>query len=206
MSTTLVIAFSGTAGAGKTSLIRALAGSGLDCAPLFSDSYHGVALWLPPYTARGLQGEEAGDAWFAEGCPVDGYTSVPRLVEDLAALKRGVPIVTPAPAPDGGGEQHIQPARYILLEDTWSQRAELRELVDYRVHLRLPLDISLARRLLRDHGQGANLAAILTQYLKVGAAYSRRVDALGDGADLVLDGTRPPDELLKLASDWIRAL
>ncbi len=209
MRTSHLIAIAGTAGAGKTSLVRGVVASLGDASPLFSDAYRTIEIAGPNYSNLQLNEGQMIAKWFDEGCLADDYASWPLLTEHVRALKAGHAITMPEPmweSPNcegvgtAGGEHHIAPAKYIVLEDTWFSRSELDPLVDLSIFIRVPLDIALARRLVRDIQQGDSALPIVQQYLEIGGRYSRRVEQIASLADVVLDGTKPLGELTRDAT------
>ena len=204
MSKIYVIALMGIAGAGKTSLVRNIAAELVDASTLFSDAYRSIAIAWPNYKELGLSDSEKLAKWFTEGCRADDYGAWPLLVEHLKTLKAGFPVTMPekmwaSPGCQGvgteGGEYLVRPARYILFEDAWAMRTEIRPLVDMTVFAQVPLDIGLARRLERDLQQGEKILPILRQYLEIGRQYNMALDRLAARADLVVDGTKPLSNL-----------
>ena len=202
-SDTHTIAVSGVAGSGKTTLVRNLARVLPSASPLFSDTYRSVALWAKRYQQDGLNAAESIEQWFRDGFPADDYWSVPQLVDDIRALQQGQSIHTPEPMWEGG-EHHIEPARFILLEDCWAHRSEMRPLVSAFVHIHCPLDIALARRIQRDLRQGENLHALMEQYLDIGHTYSNFVNQSKAHHALILDGTLHMDKITQDALRWIQ--
>jgi hypothetical protein len=151
-------------------------------------------------------------AWARAGADPDAWRT-PRLAADLRALRAGGVIVPPAP-----GAAAVGPARYVVLEEPFGRaRRELRDAIDLVAVLDLPLAAALARRVQRhlawaraaatDEARERPLRALddyLAWYLdgrgwEVYAAAQRAALA---GADLVLDGTRPADELAAQVVRW----
>lgn len=213
MSTSRLIVFAGVAGSGKTSLVRGVVAALGDASAVFSDAYRTIEIGGPNYQHLGLSPRQMIEKWFDECCVADDYSSWPLLTEHVRALKAGRPVTMPermwaSPGCKGagaaGGEHRVAPARYIVLEDTWFSRAQIRAEIDLSFFIRVPLDVALARRLVRDIQQGEDILAQVRQYLDVGQRYTRRVDELAASADVVLDGTRPLDELARQATQAIR--
>lgn len=213
MPSTHVIAFMGVAGAGKTSLVRGVAARLDDAAAMFADAYRSTAIGWPNDRDTELNDAQKCAKWFRTGCLADDYGSWPLLVEHLGTLKAGLPVVMPekmwgSPGCDGvgteGGEHHVHPARYVILEDAWALRTESRALIDMSFHVSVPLDVALARRLKRDIRQGERVLPIVRQYLDIGRRYSQALEAAASEADVILDGTRPLDELVGDATQRIR--
>lgn len=190
-----VVAVSGAAGAGKTTLVRRVAELLGDAVALHFDDYKSVAKY-PKYPEEIPQWIEAGrdlDAW-----------EIPQLLNDLRALRNGQAISLPA---DKG---EIGPAGIIVLEEpSGRERAGLRELVDIVVLLDIPLDIALARKVVEAFEYCHKLPpAELVQATQRGVdyfsyyplareLYLTAVERVRQDCDLILDGTRPTDELAR---------
>lgn len=210
---THIIAFSGVAGSGKTSLVRGVVAALRDASALFCDAYRSIEVAGPNYQQLVLSPRHMIEKWFDEGGVADGYASWPLLTEHVRALKAGLAVTMPEPmwASPGcegvgtaGGEHRVTPAHYIVLEDTWFSRTEMRAMVDLSFFIRVPLDVALARRLVRDIQQGEDILSLARQYLDIGHRYAQRVDELAASADVVLDGTMPLAEVTRQATQAIR--
>ncbi len=178
-----MIAVSGASGAGKTTLVNALAERGPGTILFYDDYYRAEGAWtcdLPE--------------WIAGGCDPSAFIRIPRLVEDLRSLREGRSVVSPA-------GRRSEAASLIVLEEPWGrQRAEIAPLIDYAIHLHLPLDVALARKLLREGRAGADVLLFLEDYLgeQIHRLYEAQQRA-SDCADQVLDATLPPDDLADAA-------
>lgn len=193
-----VAAISGTSGGGKSTLIRHLdAAMPGDVLSLHFDDY--VYLGNEPGTILD---------WLERGAVPDEIET-PQLVCDLERLRAGRAIEHPADS------RPLEPRPIVLVEEPFGRsRRRLAPLVDWAVHLELPADIGLARRLLRalgerqPSGEGALLREIhhdLEAYLAAGRrAYGAADAAARDCADLVLDGLRPAADLAADLASEIR--
>ncbi len=186
-----VVAISGTSGAGKSSLMHAIAAR-----------YSSVALMhFDHYIVLGTDGGDI-QGWLDAGADPN-LIETPQLVMDLEALKAGRPVIPP-----GGGQ--VDPAPLILLEEPFGRyRSAITSQIDLSVHLELPHDIALARRSLRSvravaDGAGhhehvhalADLMGQFAAYLGPGReAYQLAEVFAREVADRVLDAMRPVDEL-----------
>ena len=195
----LVVAVSGTSGAGKTTIIDGLAARLGEATRLHFDDYL-------------VLGNDVGEivAWLAEGADPDRIET-PELAADLTRLAAGHPVARP------GGGAVIRPAPFIIIEEPFGRaRREMAPLIDFAVHLDVPLDIALGRRLLRairalpvtDPPGGhaelvTDIEGQLDAFLAIGRdAYLAADRAARGAADLVLDGLQPPDALVaRLASE-----
>ena len=187
---TLVVAISGISGAGKTSLVQQVASQLDDAVALHFDDYATVSEY-PTNLAQ----------WVSEGADPNQWKT-PQLVADLTALRHGRAITLPV------SEAILQPARFVIVEEPFGrERAGMDALIDLAVCIDLPLEIALARQLLRDtewclREKSANYLSIyieeyLTNYLNNGIRdmYAKVSAKLRKTCDLVLDGRRVLNEL-----------
>jgi uridine kinase len=187
-----VLAISGPAGAGKTTLVGRVVALLGDATALFYDDYRAVSHWH-----RDLL------RWAQEGCDPNQYVGDPKpFADDLRALRSGVPIHRPT------DQELVCPARFIVLEEPWGRdRDTVRALIDFVAHIDIPLDVSLCRRLLRDAQRGRNILEFVQDYLAedVRQVYLRMQKGAAN-ADLVLDGMQPADVLAQQVVTSVRAM
>ena len=90
--------------------------------------------------------------------------------------------------------------RYLILDYPFAYRnALIAPLIDLAVFLDTPLDVALARRILRDHAasDGDAIRAELREYLEhARPAFLEMLRAVRPDADLIIDGTLPPAEIV----------
>jgi uridine kinase len=186
-----VIAISGTAGAGKTTLVKSVTDILDDAVALHFDDYKPVARY-PTDMAK----------WVKEGKDLDAW-EIPQLLDNLKALRNGKAISLPA------NKGEVKPAKFIVLEEPSGRaRTGLQELIDMVVLLDLPLEIALARKVVeyvsyclrmvpQDELASAmqKFVVIYEQYPVIREYYLTIVEQARRDCDLVLDGTRPTDEL-----------
>lgn len=157
---------------------------------MFFDFYHQTTEF-PPNVFQAL----------AEGKAVDpALIRNPLFYEDLVALRGGKPIVDPC-------NRELQPAKYIILEEPFGRAREgMKELIDYIACIQLPLDIALARRVLRNLRKDFNhlpvdermafVEASLEEYLNGGRiAYQKIFEFVSADCDLLLDGQGSAEEM-----------
>ncbi len=187
-----VVAVSSASGGGKTTLVTGAAEL-LDATTLFFDDYRDVSEY--PQDMK---------KWVADGADLNEWKT-PKFAEDLAALKRGESVVSPA------GGATITPTEFIVIEEPMGRgRDEMAKSIDFVALIDTPLDIALARNLLRVDGtntsanmrQGtkelliASSRDFVRDYLDVSrAVYIAVQDQVAADCDLILDGRLPPDEL-----------
>jgi uridine kinase len=171
-------------GAGKTSLVRALAARVPDSTAIHLDHYE-------TFTQKPVAELVA---WAQRGAHLDEI-EVPRLAEDLAALKAGRAVRDPktgAPIP---------PARHVFFETLYGrQHTATGRHVDLLLWIDTPLDLALARNLrelIRGAGPGPAeqrlrwLSSYLDDYLRaVRPLLLVQRDRIRAQADVVLDGSR----------------
>jgi uridine kinase len=223
----LVIAISSISGGGKSALARNLVPPLGDAVTLHFDDY--TSTYYPnsshPRDFRRWLEEGADlNAWktpqlvedvrtLREGksIVIPAQKAVPGPVRQARRLlKRPAPLVFPRK------EQIIHPASFILLEEPFGREREaLKPLIDYVILIDTPLEIALARRLLEvteipyfaknpDEGYQTMLA-YLHSYLhrSLRDVYIALLEQVRQHCDLLLDGTRPVEELAREACEYL---
>ena len=197
MNVEYVVAVSGMSGAGKTRVVRRAVEILGNAAALHFDDYISVSTYPPD-----LQ------QWLAEGADVDVWRT-PRLSDDIRALRAGKAVALP----ESGAV--VEPAEVLVLEEPFGKmRREMAGLIDLALHIDVPIDVMLARRLLRRLSEereqyGESLLDQLRSDLEHHVASGRLLQARGavvarDAADVVLEGTLSIDELARAVADEVR--
>jgi uridine kinase len=199
-----IITISGIAGAGKSTLVRGLHKHLRNTSVLYYDAYDGAeSHWWPAFDNQGSLRLNIA-RWVREGGDPNQYVSIPRLALDIAKLRAGRPISMPRPSFE---VQEVPAADYILFEEPFGRaRFEISKLVDYSIHLDLPLDVALARTVLRQKDNGGDPIALVERHLLEGLSnfFKAQAEAGKACADLVLDATLAQKELITLAARGIQ--
>ncbi len=180
------VALGSYGGGGKTTLVRYLA-STLNASKISWDDYNEAGLMTHP------------DDWVAADT---NDWKVPRLATDLSQLKQGQSITSPLGGPS------IQPTPYTMFDAPLGYaHQETGQHIDVFVFIDTPLDVAMARRILRDYFAGretltseqtTTLKTDLEGYLKFARAAFLSMDKkVKPLADVVVDGTLPIEMLAK---------
>ena len=175
----VVIGVSAVSGGGKTRLVNELVQLLGDAVAVYFDEFDDTTIHPPDMRAWLL---EDGDynAWHA-----------PVLAEHLRLLKEGA-----------GSASNTEPPRYIVFDAPLGRaHAETGVHIHHMVFIHTPLDVALARRLLRD---GADKWGDdhLRNYLDwTRDLFTHLVENVSSTADLILDGMLPANTLAQLTAD-----
>jgi uridine kinase len=193
-----VIGLSGPSGAGKSTVIQALS----------SRFGNAVAVGIDEYEASSVYPDSA--QWLAEGADPNMFQT-PQFLADVRALRSGRSILAPTTS------AVIQPTHVLIVEEPFGRgRDQMRDLIDFVVYVDLPLEIALARKILRQNAflpweQDpdvfiAHLREFLGWYLRVGRSFYLAVgERVLRDCDLVVDGTRPTEEVVEAIVSAVQA-
>ena len=188
LSPVFVTGISAPSGGGKTTITKRVTDLLPGSVALFFDDYDGD-------TVHPLSFQQ----WLREGADYSAWKAL-RLESDLRCLRNGRSIVHPLT----GGT--ISPQRHVVFDNPLGYaHPGLAKLIDFMVFIDTPLDIAMARRLLRDFPQKSNehiedvakiLRVEMATYLDHGRqAYLEMDRQIKPTCDLVLDGSLPVNEL-----------
>ena len=188
-----VIAVAAPPGAGKSTLIRLLAGRLPDATVIHFDHYERIT----------EQPIEKIRLWMENGADLN-EVEIPGLAEDLQALKHGRSVRDPRTRAE------IRARKYVLFETQFGrQHAATGRHIDFLIWIDLPLDVALARKVRQFAGEvdarnqeeleafAPWLHTYLDNYLAVvGGLLRIQRDTVGASADLIVDGESDPGALL----------
>jgi uridine kinase len=193
-----VVGISGPSGGGKTTIAKQVAALLGAAVVLHFDDYDNVSVHPADYAA-----------WLAQGADYNAW-QLPQLAHDVCLLKQGQAIRSPLDS------RLIAPAPYVVFDAPLGRAHQATgQHIDWMVYLDTPLDIALARRLLRDDvGAGVigieerleRLAEKLRSYLQGGrAAYLAMDTQIKPLCDQIIDGSLPATQQTQQIVTAVRA-
>jgi uridine kinase len=197
-----VIAVAGPSGAGKSTLVKELVRELKDAVALYFDDYHPGIVSSTSYPKDLAQ-------WLAEGANPDSWAT-PQMIADLQALLNGETIASP------DNKSVLRPATFIVMEEPFGRaRTPLKKLVNYVIAINTPLEVALARRLLREAEKpyfkehpdefGSSMLNYLHIYLEIARPlYLAANEHVHKDCNLVLDGLKPLPEIVDEAAKQVR--
>lgn len=179
---TMIIGISGISGAGKTTLVNHMA-TLLEATVIFWDDYDAICSAPDDYLA-----------WFEAGADYSQW-KFDELACVLQSLKKGESVVCPAT------HTELHPTPYILVDAPLGRKhASTSAHLDLTVYIDTPLDIALARRLLRDYQSHDKSKRLLLEELSLYLSHVRKLftdETIKKAEDMIIDGTLSLEEQAK---------
>lgn len=197
-TTNFVIGISSYSGGGETRVAKHLAAVLGDATLVHTDDYDAVSS-LPV---------DFGE-WMARGA-LPQEISRPVLAEHIALLRAGTSVTHPIT------QALINPAPYIVFDCPDGRTPEFTVNIDLMVFLDTPLDIAMARRILRDYfADSPTLTPELSHQLRLDlegylrsarSAYLHMDHTVRPGCDLIVDGSKSPADIAQLITTRAKAM
>jgi uridine kinase len=181
----IVIGICGISGSGKTMLTKEFANKIPQSIPIYWDSFESISEFPSDYIA-----------WYNTGKDYSAWKT-PALAQILKHLKQGMAISCPATG------KILEPQKIIIYDAPLGRNhTETGQYIDFLVFLDTPLDVALARRLLRDHLSldpidGQAIKQELDTYIHSSRPLFLETDSLKSSCDLVINGSLSIRESLK---------
>lgn len=184
-----VIAISGVTGAGKTTVANAL-GQVLNATVVRWDDFDEISISPSDYVDWYFRGQDYHE-W--------NYQA---LADILKSLKSNQPVRHPI------FKKILQPTVYIIFDAPLGRlHTQTGFHIDTCIHLSLPLDVSLCRRMIRDFNGNDKTKEQLLMELKYYLSHSRLLfvdDDLKANADLVIDGILTTEDQIKGIMEYLK--
>lgn len=180
---TTIIGISGNSGAGKTTVTKQLSEK-LRATAVFWDEYDDISSGPDDYVAW-YENAQDYRAWKYDD-----------LANTLKTLKEGRAILCPAT------HQELKPTPFIFFDAPLGRmHIETGQYIDINIHIDVPLDISLGRRLLRDFQENETTKAELLETIDFYLNHSRKLfvcPKIKNTADHIIDGTLSGEQQVQL--------
>jgi uridine kinase len=185
-----IIGLCGCSGSGKTTLVNQL-GSTLDGTTLFWDDFDDISQAPDDYLAWYESGQDYS-AWHYDD-----------LAQVLQSLKQGHEIICPAT------KVNLKPTSYIIVDAPLGRKHHnTGQHLDLVVFIDTPLDISLARRLIRDYRSHDKSKKLLLEELELYLNHTRKLflmDGVKKSADFVVNGALSLEDQTKAILDQLKS-
>ncbi|OBZ09051.1 hypothetical protein A8L34_23175 [Bacillus sp. FJAT-27264] len=166
----LVISIAAVSGGGKTTMVKELNNKLVNSNVLYFDNYD-------------FDGPDDICEWIENGANVNDWILTP-LVSDLKILL----------------SEHRQSVEYILLDYPFAYlHNEMIGLIDFTIFIDTPLDVAMARRILRDYSDRPIQSVLedASNYLSRGrVAYLEMLNTVKPHSDFIVDGSLPVHEIV----------
>jgi len=181
-----IIAVSGPSGSGKSTITKLLTDKLVDAISFHFDDYASTNKYPDDFIG-----------WLEKGADPK-LVHNPDFNRDLYEIAQGKPIKSP-------NNQMLKSEKYIIVEEPFGRGREgMAELIDFVVCIDIPLEVALARRILRgiQHAESTpsetlkNFEEYLSQYLMVVRNLYHAINSkvMAD-CDLIVSGLEPVDEI-----------
>ncbi|MDV2581803.1 hypothetical protein [Alkalibacillus haloalkaliphilus] len=164
----IVISIAAVSGGGKTTVTNQLLVS-------LSDS---IALYFDDYDFEGAPANLIN--WVNEGANYDIWDLAP-LVHDIQSI------------------MEREQVKYIILDYPFAYLNEqMRDYIDFTIFIDTPLDVALARRIIRDYDEQtvSEVVSDLNFYLKYGREAYLTMEYVKKNSDLIADGTGSSENIV----------
>ena len=190
MDSVVIIGISAVTGGGKTAVALRLT-------EVLEDA---VALYFDDYDDTNVHPDDL-QRWFADGADYDAYET-PLFTGHLQALKAGCSIRYPI------GGAILGPAKYVVADAPLGRaHSDSGRFIDLMVFIDTPLDVALARRVLREIDRaGARMPDKATEYVQgelsgylaqARPLYEEFQGRMRASSDVIVDGTLSIDDIVE---------
>lgn len=193
MSSPIVVGVSGISGSGKTTLVNALSQQ-LHATCLFWDNFDEISASPSDYVT-----------WFERHGDYNEF-NYQALAEAIFALKKGQSITHPV------NKEVLSPTQYIIVDAPLGKaHIQTSQHIDFFIHIDIPLDVALARRLRRDINHQNLSRQDIDNALKYYLTQSRPLFteecmcSISNSADYIIDGSEKTETQVKLIVAYLNS-